>query len=218
MGKISILTKDQRVILNQIAKNAYIKDRFYLTGGTALSEFYLHHRYSDDLDFFTEDKYDTLAIFNFINDLRKQYRFSFESELIEYLYRFTLTFPDKSKLKMDFSYYRGKRVKKGILFKGIVIDSLLDIAINKISTITSRYEVKDFVDFYFLVKKFGFWHLREGAMVKFRMEIEPWIFAADLLYAEKFDTLPRMIKPLTLPKLQEFFRNLSKQLGKKRVE
>lgn len=26
---------------------------FYLTGGTALSEFYLQHRYSDDLDFFT---------------------------------------------------------------------------------------------------------------------------------------------------------------------
>ena len=24
----------------------------YLTGGTALSRFYLHHRYSDDLDFF----------------------------------------------------------------------------------------------------------------------------------------------------------------------
>lgn len=25
---------------------------FYLTGGTALSRFYLNHRYSDDLDFF----------------------------------------------------------------------------------------------------------------------------------------------------------------------
>jgi hypothetical protein len=25
---------------------------FYLTGGTALDRFYLHHRYSEDLDFF----------------------------------------------------------------------------------------------------------------------------------------------------------------------
>ncbi len=25
---------------------------FYLTGGTALSRYYLNHRYSDDLDFF----------------------------------------------------------------------------------------------------------------------------------------------------------------------
>ena len=28
-------------------------DSFYLTGGTALSAFYLRHRRSDDLDFFT---------------------------------------------------------------------------------------------------------------------------------------------------------------------
>lgn len=27
-------------------------DRLYLTGGTCLSRFYYHHRYSDDLDFF----------------------------------------------------------------------------------------------------------------------------------------------------------------------
>jgi hypothetical protein len=29
---------------------------FYLTGGTALAAFYLFHRYSDDLDFFTNDQ------------------------------------------------------------------------------------------------------------------------------------------------------------------
>ena len=35
---------------------------FYLTGGTALSGYYLQHRISDDLDFFTEDDLDTLFI------------------------------------------------------------------------------------------------------------------------------------------------------------
>lgn len=29
---------------------------FRLSGGTALSAFYLEHRYSDDLDFFSEEK------------------------------------------------------------------------------------------------------------------------------------------------------------------
>jgi len=28
---------------------------FYLTGGTALSRFYLHHRFSEDLDFFADN-------------------------------------------------------------------------------------------------------------------------------------------------------------------
>lgn len=31
------------------------KTGFYLTGGTALSRGYLHHRLSDDLDFFVND-------------------------------------------------------------------------------------------------------------------------------------------------------------------
>lgn len=31
---------------------------FYLTGGTALSRWYLHHRFSDDLDFFVNDAID----------------------------------------------------------------------------------------------------------------------------------------------------------------
>lgn len=29
---------------------------FYLTGGTALSRFYYHHRYSDDLDYFVNNR------------------------------------------------------------------------------------------------------------------------------------------------------------------
>ena len=39
----------QNGVLN-IVQNA--KTPFFLTGGTALSRYYTHHRYSDDLDFF----------------------------------------------------------------------------------------------------------------------------------------------------------------------
>lgn len=218
MGEISILTAHQRAILDQIAKNSYIKTHFYLTGGTALSEFYLKHRYSEDIDFFSEIKYDTQIIFNFVNELREQLGCSFESERIEYLYRFSLTFPDKNILKLDFSYYVGERVKKGIVAMGIAVDSLLDIAINKLTTITQRYEVKDFVDLYFLLKRFSFWDLKEGALFKFRQDVEPWVFSADLLYVEKFGALPKMIKPLTLDELKIFYRNLARELAKKAVE
>ena len=31
----------------------YNNEKFYLTGGTALSRFYFQHRYSEDLDFFS---------------------------------------------------------------------------------------------------------------------------------------------------------------------
>ena len=54
----SILSDNQRSILALIAAEKSISDRFYLTGGTALSEFYLQHRLSEDLDFFSEDEFE----------------------------------------------------------------------------------------------------------------------------------------------------------------
>jgi hypothetical protein len=45
----------QNGVLNIISS---CKTRFYLTGGTALSRAYYHHRYSDDLDFFVNSDSD----------------------------------------------------------------------------------------------------------------------------------------------------------------
>ncbi|MGH7771052.1 MAG: nucleotidyl transferase AbiEii/AbiGii toxin family protein, partial [Candidatus Binatia bacterium] len=49
----SVLTLLQRHVLTSLFQNDLGRRGYYLTGGTALAEFYLHHRYSDDLDFFT---------------------------------------------------------------------------------------------------------------------------------------------------------------------
>jgi hypothetical protein len=46
-------SKAQRDIIIELANHDILQDRFFLTGGTALSVFYLHHRQSNDLDFFT---------------------------------------------------------------------------------------------------------------------------------------------------------------------
>lgn len=45
----------QRAILIQLADDPLINKSFFLTGGTALSVFYLHHRTSEDLDLFAVD-------------------------------------------------------------------------------------------------------------------------------------------------------------------
>lgn len=41
----------QDVVLNLVGQS---NTTFYLTGGTALSRCYFHHRYSDDLDLFLD--------------------------------------------------------------------------------------------------------------------------------------------------------------------
>lgn len=218
MGQISILTEPQKIILDGLRQNDFIKENFYFTGGTALSEFYLQHRYSEDLDIFSEKKYDPQTVISIIDDLRDQFSFKYDMETIETVNMFFLDFGKNEKLKVDFSFYNCKRVEKGLDWKGLSVDSLLDIAINKLSTIARRTDVKDFVDLYFLEPKFGLWNLVEGVRVKFRDEPEIYNLSSDLLKVEDFDTLPQMIKPLTLDELKAFYRNLAIKLGRTAVE
>lgn len=218
MGKISILTKKQKVILDGIKKDDFIFSNFYFTGGTALSEYYLHHRLSEDLDFFTERDFDHKLIFSLITNLSNRYGFHFRSEAVASVYMFYIQFPNTPAIKVDFNFYDYQRLDKSIEKDGLHIDSLLDIATNKLLTITQRNDVKDFVDFYYLEPKFGIWDLIEGVKIKFKMELELDLLASDLLKIDDFTILPKMIKPLSLEKLRKFFREKAVEIGKRAVE
>lgn len=219
MGKMSIITPEQQLILDQIKENDFFRQNFYFTGGTALSVFYLQHRYSEDLDFFSENEFDYEEILSRIKQWAKKLNFSFKAEPKEVVKMFFLDFENGVKLKIDFGHYPYKRVEKGQIYEGITVDSLLDIAINKLSTVNQRSSVKDFVDLYYLLKEFTLWDLMEGVKIKFHQEFEYWILASDLEFAvNQFNTLPRMIKPLTLDELKNFFREKAKELGRTAVE
>ena len=219
MGKIPLFNKEQQLIFNQIKTEEKLRKQFYFTGGTVLSSFYLQHRYSEDLDFFSENKFDEKEILSIVSSWAKKYQFTFKSQLTEVVYIFALTFKNKETLKLDFGYYPHKRVEKGKIVDGIEIDSLFDIAINKLATVNQRSSVKDFVDLYYLLDKFTVWDLIQGVKVKFRIEIDYWILASDLIFVvEKFDYLPRMIKPLTLEELKIFYRQKARELGMKQIE
>src|SRR3989338_3682651 len=215
MGQVSFLNKEQKSILDGLKENQLIRSNFYFTGGTALSEFYLQHRYSEDLDFFSENIFDHQLILSMMNNLKRKYKFRFESESVEQVYMFYLEFQSGIQIKVDFNTYPYKRLKKGSLINGIYVDSLLDIAVNKLLTITQRNDMKDFVDFYYLEPKFGIWDLIEGVSVKFQMELEPWFLPTDFLKIEDFPALPKMIKPLKLSNLKTYFRARAKELGAK---
>ena len=58
----TILNNKQIRILEAISNDDKICQNFYLTGGTALAEYYLKHRQSEDLDFFSEKEFDIQAI------------------------------------------------------------------------------------------------------------------------------------------------------------
>lgn len=65
----TILTRDQLSVLRKLAEHNELASLFYLAGGTALAEYYFHHRYSDDLDFFTAAKeFPQLPVEKFVSD------------------------------------------------------------------------------------------------------------------------------------------------------
>lgn len=218
MGKISVLTKEQKIILDGIKLDRYIQERFYFTGGSALAEYYLRHRYSEDLDFFTEKLFDHQLTLSFIGDLSKKIGFEFTSEAVAAVQMFFLEFKNGRKVKIDFNYYGYPRLKPSVLKAGLYVDNAFDIAVNKLLTINQRDDIKDFVDFYYLEPKFGVWDLIEGVRRKFGMKLDPWIYGSDFLKVEDFTFLPRMIKPLDLKTLKRFFRQKAKEVGRKAVE
>lgn len=218
MGKIHLFTKEQKIILDEVRKSEYLTSSFYFTGGTALSSFYLSHRYSDDLDFFSQEKFDNQVLLTLMEGWGRRYGFSFKSRFVEVVYIFNLVFKNKTQLRVDFSYYPYKRLEKGLVADNLEIDSLLDIAVNKMLTISQRTEIKDFVDLYFLLQKFHVWDLITGVKVKFNREIEPLLLGSDFLKVEDFDFLPKMILSLTLKDLKIFFREKAKEISLKSVE
>lgn len=216
MGKIQILTKEQQIILDEVKKEPFF-NQFYFTGGTALSAFYLGHRYSEDLDFFTEKQFDGQELLAIIEKWSKKHNFTFVSEFHQVVYISMFKFTNNETLKVDFGHYPYKHIKKNEIINDTKTDSLTDIAVNKLLTVMQRTTIKDFVDIYFLLQAFTVWDIIEGIRIKFRMELEPFIIASNFLKVENFDYLPRMIKPLSLEELKVFYRKLAKELGKTSV-
>lgn len=219
MGKITLLfTTIQQKVLNEFSKEKHLKKKFYFTGGTALSAVYFHHRESEDLDFFSEEEFDNDPIIQFINKVSDLLGTKVRMIRRDRMVIFELKKGGRLVIKLDFVYDPFKRLKLGRKIQGISIDSLEDIGANKFMTMTQRTEVKDFVDLYFLLQKFTFWDLFYFVKKKFKMELDFVWIAAHFLKVNDFDKMPRMIAPLKLKELQDFFKEQAKKIGMKVVE
>lgn len=217
MGKVAIINPEQKLLLTEFAADPFISDNFYFSGGTALSLYYLQHRVSIDLDFFSEKQFDPENILTTLNFLKDEYKFIVEYIPVQNTQIYNLTFANKAQVKIDFSFYPYKRVKPSVKKDGIWVDSLTDIAVNKLLTSEQRAEAKDFVDLYFLLKKFTIWDLIEGVHKKFGLKTDPLLIASDFFKVESFSLLPQMIKPLTLDQLKSYFRKMAKKIGEELV-
>ena len=216
-----ILTKKQTSFLNKIGENKFLSDTFYLTGGTALAACYLFHRYSEDLDFFSEKEIDVLPLNVFLESVRKElkirnidYQQSFNRNL------FFLKYEDGQMLKSEFTYYPFSRIERGDEKNNVKIDSLLDLAVNKLFTIYQRSQIKDYIDLYFICKEKNWTiaKLTKKARIKYDWQIDPLQLGTQFVKIKGLKDFPNMIKEMALGEVEEFFVQEAKKLKKDIIE
>jgi len=200
------------------AKEEVIASWFYFTGGTALTYFYLQHRLSDDLDFFSEDEFDHFIVDDFINKVCEKLQAKSEKRTILGHAIFTLIFPDKKNYKIDFVYQPFKRLESGKKYHLMAVNSLWDIVIDKLYTIFHRSNARDFVDLYFGITEVGcdLNQLINGLQEKYQTEFSKIDLLSRLPIVKDLTDFPKMIKPFDKKAMEEFFLKLVRQ-GEKEI-
>lgn len=214
----SILTAHQREVLELVSQEAYFTKKFYLAGGTALSEFYLKHRISEDLDFFSErQEVNPIPVTRFFEDRLSLLKLEkIETKRVLGLYSLFLHFQDQEILKVDFNYYPFPRIEKGLKFNELEIESIYDIGVDKVHTVVLKPRARDFIDIYFIVKEknYGFEELLMQAKAKFDWDISLVELGARFVEGSKMMDFPRMLKEIEYREWQNFFIEQAKKLKK----
>lgn len=210
---MTILTSLQKKFLLTFFSSS-LGNKFFLSGGTALSEFYLQHRLSRDLDFFTLDQG---LNFDFVGaeidklaralDLKTKNQVS-SPTFLQYIFHYQKK-PLKIDVIKDVPVHFGK-IRK---IKGVRVDSLENIALGKLLALFGRTDAKDFIDFYFLIKKknLNFDSLFKKAKKK-DLGLNKFYFANMIAEVKNLKYFPKTIKPFDKKDLQRFYLNLSKKL------
>lgn len=144
-----ILHPHQIMILKLFFNTPFART-FYLTGGTALAAFYLAHRESQDLDFFSHVPFDTLILRTTMAEIAKQTGSEVKMYQRSQTYNeiFLENTKDKWQQKIDLVQEQPKHFGEILQIGKIRIDSLLNISTNKILAVFGRLEPKDYLDLY----------------------------------------------------------------------
>lgn len=146
-----LLTSFQKRVL-KVFTDIEESKAFYLTGGTALSAFYLGHRLSEDFDLFTSDE-PLIAIVarKFKSALEKSGIRVQEIRRFSSFWEAVASYENES-FKIQLAYDSPFLLSEMAETEGLRIHSFDDIAAGKLFALYGRAEERDFIDIYCIVK------------------------------------------------------------------
>lgn len=188
------LNESHRKAIEKI-EDFLLKYKFYLAGGTAIY-YYLNHRESEDLDFFSNYE------INFINE---QYRF--KDYRIDLIKNDTLYINIKN-IKISLFYYPYPLLYQLNKINNIYIADLKDILLMKTIAIIQRGSKKDFIDVYFILKELNINF--EGLLDLFKQKYGNYnktVLLKALVYFDDAENeiMPNMIKKIKWEEIKKFF-------------
>jgi len=212
----SLLSPAQDLFLKLFSQNNSLSRDFYLTGGTALVEYYIPYRYSEDLDFFSEDEFKIESLLVFIRSNKSHLKYTSFDFNTSFNRNIIFIKSYQSILKIEFTYYPFPPIVKPKRKHGILVDSSLDIAVNKLFTIYQMPRSRDFMDLYMIQKKFHYStdFLASKAKAKFEWHVDPLKLGSQFLLALELKDYPKLIKPLNENAWQNHFKKEAKKLEK----
>ncbi len=208
-----LLTPLQRTFLQAFAELPD-QHRFFLTGGTALAEFYLAHRVSFDLDFFTSEEALIVPFSYQVTALADTYPFQVEVVRRFATYVEFLITQDTDTLKVDLAFDSPFRFATPVISEyGVWVNPFEDLRVDKLLAYYGRAEPRDAADLYFILQGEPLAPLLDLAVQK-DPGFDLYWFAVALNRAADFpDDLARwpvkMLKPIVPADVKSFFMNIA---------
>ncbi len=148
-----LLTPLQKIVLSTFSQ---IPDQgqFYLTGGTALSEYYLGHRISYDIDLFTSVDGLILPVSHQLENLSRLHNLIIQPvrRLATYV-EFLITHEQET-LKVDLALDSPFRFESTVsCATGFFVNNFTDLCVDKLLAYYGRSEPRDAVDLFFILQE-----------------------------------------------------------------
>lgn len=197
-----------RALLEKLSDQKFIK-KFYLAGGTAIALF-LGHRRSDDLDFFSEQEFNSPIL---IKNIKKIGKFegmkTAENTLMGAL----------DGIKISFFALPYKLLESPAEYKNLFVAQLEDLATMKILAISDRGTKRDFIDLYFLCQRImpleEFLRLFQKKFGKYDYNIYHIIASLSYFNDAEKEEMPEMFTEVNWKKVKQFFQNEKLKLARK---
>jgi len=208
----------QREVLTHLITHPDIEKNFFLTGGTALAVFYLHHRLSDDLDLFTKD-FSSLAEIGFwikthwpqesvkIKEAGQFLSLLIKDVKVDFVIDALTTDEERIRYVFENGHY-------------LLVDTISNILSNKFCALVSRTEPKDYIDFYMILKSFpaiAIDDIYQNSRLKDAIFDDPPTAAFQLetgiaFIKENPAIMPKVHQKIDMPDFYDFYEKVSKWL------